>query len=135
VRRAVICLAIALVAAVPAVAATEPKLTTFKPTGRIADGKVAKYDLREESTAFTYRIQADYIEAKVQKLRDGRWVSVGKARAAPPRPLDFWPVFKKLGTGKHRIVARAYSGTGDGRRASAAKTVRFKVVEHIPHSD
>lgn len=134
-RRASLVLALVLIVAVPAAAQTAPKLITFKSTGRIASGKVARYDLKEESTDFTYRIQAEYIQAKVQKLREGRWVTIGKAKAKPPRPLDFWPVFKKMGTGKYRIVARAYSGEGDELQASGSKSVRFTVVSHIPHSD
>src|SRR5687768_16586436 len=50
-----------------------PQLTKFKAEDRIATGKVARYDLKEESTALSYRIMAQYIEAKVQRLDDGEW--------------------------------------------------------------
>jgi hypothetical protein len=135
-RSSVVALLLTLLLVAPAAAQSTPKLDSFRSEGRIASGVVAKYDLKEESTDFSYRIRAEYIEATVQKLRDGKWVKLGKAvRAKPPKPLDFWPVFKKMGTGKYRIVARAYNGSGETRQASKARYVRFKVVEHIPHSD
>jgi hypothetical protein len=112
-----------------------PQLTKFKAEDRLATGKVARYDLKEESTAFSYRIMAQYIEAKVQRLENGEWKTIGKVKATPPRPLNFWPVFKQMGVGTYRIVARACNGTGDGRRESAAKTIRFKVVTRIAHDD
>ncbi len=134
-HRIALAVAICLFAAVPTLAQDAPRLDSFRSDGRIASGKVVKYDLKEEATDFSYRIRAEYVEAKVQKLKDGRWVSLGKVRAKPPRPLDFWPVFKKMGTGKHRIVARACNGTGAERVCSKSRTVRFTVVKHIPHSD
>ncbi len=112
-----------------------PQLTTFKAEDRIATGKVARYDLKEESTAFSYGIKAQYIEAKVQRLTRGEWKSVGKVKATPPKPLNFWPIFKHMGVGTYRIVARACNGTGDERQESAAKTIWFKVVTKIAHDD
>ena len=115
--------------------AFSPQLTRFKAEDRIAAGKVARYDLREESTAFSYRIRAQRIEARVQRLDDGEWTTVGTAKASAPRPLDFWPVFKKMGVGTYRIVARAANGSGDERQESASKTIRFTFVGHIAHRD
>jgi hypothetical protein len=112
-----------------------PQLTKFKAEDRIATGKVARYDLKEESTAFSYRTRAQYIEAKVQTLKNGKWKTIGKVKATPPRALNFWRVFKKMGVGRYRIVARACNGTGDERQESAAKTIRFKVVTRIAHDD
>jgi hypothetical protein len=112
-----------------------PQLTKFKAEDRIATGKVARYDLKEESTAFSYRIMAQYIEAKVQRLKHGEWKSVGKVKATPPKSLNFWPVFKQMGVGTYRIVARACNGTGDERQEGAGKTIRFKVVARIAHDD
>ncbi len=115
--------------------AAAPQLMTFKSGGRIASGKVAKYDLKEESTDFTYRIRAQRIEVVVFKRVPGKWSRIGVVKSAPPRPLNFWRVFKRMGVGRYRLVARAVSGSGESRERSRAKTVRFRVVAHIPHVD
>ncbi len=128
-------IAVALLAPVAAAQQLAPQLVKFQATDRIATGKVAVYDLKEESTAFSYRIQGEYILARVQKQRDGEWADIGRVRGAPPRPLDFWPVFRKIGLGSFRIVARAHVGTGEERRSSSARTIRFEVVRHIDHRD
>ena len=133
-----IALAIIVVALLaPAAAAQQfaPRLVKFQATDRIATGKVAAYDLREESTAFSYRIHGQYLPARVQQQRDGEWTEIGRVRGTPPRPLNFWPVFRKMGVGSFRIVAQAHVGTGEQRRSSSTMTIRFEVVRHIAHRD
>ncbi|MDQ3741707.1 MAG: hypothetical protein M3389_12280 [Actinomycetota bacterium] len=112
-----------------------PKLLRFDATDRIATGKVARYDLREESTSFGYRVRAQRIQVAVFKRRAGEWVRIGSVKATPPRPLNFWPVFRRMSTGRYKLVARAVNGRGDDVQRSRAKTIRFRVVEHIPHDD
>lgn len=126
--------ALALAAQV-APAQDAPQLTTFKSTGRIASGKVAKYDLKEESTDFQYRIRAERIQVAVLKKAGTEWRRIGLVKSRPPKPLNFWPVFKSMGTGRYRLVARAVSGSGDSVQRSAPRRVRFRVVAHIPHDD
>jgi hypothetical protein len=121
--------------AAQASAAAAPQLLHFKSGGRIASGVVAGYDLKEESTDFEYRIRAERIKVAVFKRSAGSWKRIGVVRATPPRPLNFWRVFKNMGVGRYRLVARAVSGTGENRRQSAAKRIRFRVVKHIPHDD
>lgn len=115
--------------------AQAPRLTKFEAVGRIASGVVARYDLREESTAFQYRIRAQRIHVVVFRRVPGKWSRIGVVRATPPRPLNFWRVFRGMGNGRYRLVARAVSGRGDAREASAPRTIRFRVVRHIPHDD
>ena len=122
--------------AAPASAAAAPQLLRFKAEDRIASGAVAKYDLKEESTAFSYRIRgAERVKVAVFKRTPGAWKRIGVVRASPPRPLNFWRVFKTMGVGRYRLVARAVSGSGSTREQSAAKRIRFRVVAHIPHAD
>ena len=128
-------LTVALGLAAQAAAADAPRLLKFQSGGRIASGAVAKYDLKEESTDFAYRIRAERIRVAVFKRVPGKWSRIGVVRSAPPRPLNFWRVFRKMGVGRYRLVARAVSGSGEERRQSAAKTIRFRVVAHIPHED
>lgn len=108
-----------------------PVLERFRATGRIASGRVAGYDLREEAEDFEYRIRAERVEARVQRRASGTWVTLGTVKARPPAPLDFWPIFKNMGNGTYRILARAQTG----KSFSKPKIVRFEVVSHIPHSD
>ena len=112
-----------------------PQLTRFAAEDRIASGTVARYDLEEESTAFSYRIVAQRVEATVQKREGGEWTTIGSVKASAPRPLNFWPVFKRMGLGRYRVVARAVNGAGDEREESAAKRIRFTVVARIAHRD
>jgi len=121
--------------AAQASAAAAPELLHFKSGGRIASGVVAKYDLKEESTDFEYRIRAERIKVAVFKRTPGAWKRIGVVRASPPKPLNFWRVFKSMGTGRYRLVARAVSGSGENREQSSAKRIRFRVVTHIPHDD
>lgn len=113
----------------------EPKLDQFRSGGRIASGKVAKYDLKEESTDFEYRIRAERIQVGVFKRSAGKWKRIGVVKSSPPRPLNFWRVFRKMGVGRYRLVARAVNGSGDELRQSSPKTIRFRVVSNIPHED
>ena len=116
-------------------AAAAPKLVAFKSGGRIASGVVARYDLKEESTDFEYRIRAERIQVGVFKRVGDRWTRMGVVKAAPPRPLNFWRVFRRMGVGRYRLVARAANGSGESLETSAPKTIRFRVVAHIPHDD
>ena len=116
-------------------AAAAPKLVAFKSGGRIASGVVARYDLKEESTDFEYRIRAERIQVGVFKRAGGKWRRIGVVKTSPPRPLNFWRVFKKMGTGRYRLVARAVNGAGEQLEQSSPRTVRFRVVAHIPHDD
>jgi hypothetical protein len=118
-----------------AAAADSPRLMKFESGGRIASGTVARYDLREESTDFEYRIRAERIKVGVFRRAGGKWSRVGVVRATPPRPLNFWRVFRKMRTGRYKLVARAVSGTGDQRSQSPPRTIRFRVVDHVPHAD
>ena len=122
-------------AAQSSAAAAAPKLTKFQALGRIASGAVAKYDLKEESTAFQYRIRAQRVQVGVFKRGGGKWSRIGVVKASPPNPLNFWRVFKKIGVGRYRLVARAVNGAGEQLQQSAPRTVRFRVVRHIPHVD
>ena len=135
-RTAIAALAVAasLGLAAEAPAAT-PQLLKFTAEGRIASGAVARYDLREESTAFSYRIRAERIAVRVFKRDGAKWRRIGLVRSSPPRPLNFWRVFRRMGVGRYRLVARAVNGSGEDAEQSAARTIRFRVVTHIPHSD
>ena len=115
--------------------AAAPQLITFKSGGRIASGAVARYDLKEESTDFEYRIRAERIQVGVFKRSAGKWKRIGVVKSAPPRPLNFWRVFRKMTVGRYRLVARAVNGAGDDLQQSRPKTIRFTVVSHIPHED
>lgn len=112
-----------------------PVLESFRPMGRIAEGRVAGYDLREEAQSFEYRIRAERVEARVQRRTASGWVTLGTAKARPPRPLDFWPIFSRMGNGTYRVLARAQNGIGARARYSKPRIVRFEVVSHIPHTD
>lgn len=116
-------------------AAQAPQLIRFESGGRIASGVVAAYDLKEESTDFQYRIRAQRIEVVVFKRVPGKWRRIGMVKSSPPRPLNFWRLFRTMRPGRYRLVARAVNGAGENRERSAAKTVRFRVVRHIPHDD
>lgn len=119
----------------PAVAQDAPRLMKFESGGRIASGKVAKYDLREESTDFEYRIRAERIQVGVFRRSGGRWSRIGVVKSTPPRPLNFWRVFKRMGVGRYRLVARAVNGSGDELRQSSPRRIAFTVVAHVPHAD
>ena len=112
-----------------------PRLIKFKSEGRIASGAVAKYDLKEESTSFSYRIRAQRVQVGVFKRVGADWKRIGVVKSSPPRPLNFWRVFRKMGVGRYRLVARAVNGSGSELKQSSPKTVRFRVVRHIPHVD
>ena len=131
---AAVVLAASLASAAQASAAA-PRLDRFKALGRIATGTVARYDLREESTGFEYRIRAQRIQVGVFRRAGGKWSRIGVVKASPPRPLNFWRVFKRMGLGKYRLVARAMSGRGEALEQSAPRTIRFRVVAHVPHDD
>ena len=118
-----------------AAGAPRPQLSEFEAQGRIASGKVARYDLREESTAFRYRIRAERVQVGVFRRRGGGWRRIGVVKARPPHPLNFWRVFRKMGVGRYRLVARAVNGSGRQLEKSRAKTIRFRVVDHVPHVD
>jgi hypothetical protein len=136
--RRIVCLAVVASiagAAHVAAAADAPRLIMFKSGGRIASGVVAKYDLRQESTDFEYRIRAQRSVVKVLKRSGDGWVTIGRTTARPPRPLRFWAVFRKMGVGRYRLVARAVSGSGAAVEQSKPKTIGFRVVAHIPHDD
>jgi hypothetical protein len=131
----VLVIATLALAAQASAASAAPQLQRFKAVGRIASGTVAKYDLKEESTAFEYRIRADRIQVGVFRRAAGRWSRMGVVKASPPRPLNFWRVFRRMGTGRYRLVARAVDGAGDDLEQSAPRTIRFRVVAHVPHDD
>jgi hypothetical protein len=127
--------ALLLLAYAPASLAQQPRLLKFRATDRIATGKVARYDLREESRAFEYRIAAERVEVVTFKRDGKRWRRIGRVKATPPRPLNLWPVFRSMGNGTYRLTARAVNGSGDDREQSLPRNIRFRVVSHIPHAD